>query len=164
MEIIQIGAVKILDGQTAIHAEFNQYIKPKLFPELSKYCRSLTGIDQNSINLAATFPEVIEAFKNWIQEDDYRLWSWGDWDKKQLKQDGMLHGIDVAFTQTNHYNMAGAFRALNKVGKKGGLARAVQLSGLEFVGQHHDGLADATNLARIFLTNPEGYREYGDKQ
>lgn len=156
METIEIGAVKINDkGKTV--GSFTVFIKPFLFTELSKFCKSLTHITQEQVDNGITFPEAIKQFHTWCG-DEFRLWSWGDYDKKQLKQDGMLHGVDVSFLNGRHYNLSMGFRRKEKT-KKCGVSTALALSNLTFEGTQHRGIDDAINIAKIFCLNREWYIE-----
>jgi len=83
-EIIEIGAIKI-DGNGKLISEFSEFVKPKLNPELSDFCKELTTIGQSDIDSADTFDCVIERFKKWINLDEpYILCSWGFYDRKQF--------------------------------------------------------------------------------
>lgn len=52
-EIIEIGAVK-LDENLAVIGEFQTFIKPKLNPILSDFCKKLTSISQEEVDQAPT--------------------------------------------------------------------------------------------------------------
>ena len=93
METIEIGAVKIVDGE--ITSEFETFIKPILFPTLSKFCRSLTHITQDDVDNGIKFPEALQLFEKWC--GNARLWSWGEYDNTQLRRDAGLFGLDVSF-------------------------------------------------------------------
>ncbi|KAJ3219483.1 hypothetical protein HDU67_000895 [Dinochytrium kinnereticum] len=45
-----------------IVAEFHTYVKPVHHPKLSQFCNKLTGIKQDQVDLAPTFPEVLNEF------------------------------------------------------------------------------------------------------
>ena len=55
MELVQIGALKVIKTDTTIKVvkKFNIYVKPKKNPELSEYFINLTGITQNIIDKKA---------------------------------------------------------------------------------------------------------------
>ena len=70
MELVQIGALKVIKTDTTIKIvkKFNIYIKPKKNPELSEYFINLTGITQNIIDKkAVTFNEAMKQFYNFCK-------------------------------------------------------------------------------------------------
>ncbi len=151
-ETIEIGALK-LDRYGEVIGTFNRLIRPKLFPTLSLYCRQLTAIDQVELNRAGTFPEVIDAFQEWIglfDGEEYLLCSWGSFDRTQLIADCRLHDIDVDWLEP-HINIRRQYHELKGLRKYKGLKKVVELEGFEFSGNHHRGFADATNLAKVFV-------------
>ena len=152
METLEIGAVKIRDG--VICDEFDLIIKPYLFPYLSKFCTSLTSINQEMADGGMDFPTAFIDFELWCAGS--QMWSWGDFDRKQLEQDGRLYGINTFILQTKHRNLSRSFRKLYKV-KKCGVNKALSICGMEFEGNQHRGIDDARNIARIFNRDAEYY-------
>ena len=93
-EIIEIGALKI-NREGNIESEFSEFIKPKLNPELSAFCKELTTIKQSEIDSAETYNIVIDRFKEWLDvKQEFVLCSWGFYDKKQFAKDCDLHGLE----------------------------------------------------------------------
>ena len=60
-EIIEIGALKIDKDGNYIN-EFSEFIKLKLNPKLSDFCKELTTIEQTDIDSADTYEIVIKRF------------------------------------------------------------------------------------------------------
>ena len=150
-ETIEIGAIRINSyGETT--GEYNRFIKPILNPRLSAFCTELTSIEQEQINRAKTFPDVIEEFQDWcdIYETDYLLCSWGAFDKKMLIRDCQLHQLDADWAE-RHINLKKQYQSIRKMRKPIGLKRAVLKEGFEFTGIHHRGISDAENLAKVFV-------------
>jgi 3'-5' exoribonuclease 1 len=150
-ETIEIGAYKI-NEYGEVRGKFNRFIKPSVHPNLSLFCKDLTGITQTDINKAKTFPLVIEEFINWgrIEEADYLLCSWGSFDKKQFAHDCRLHRLDTAWTE-RHVNLKEQYRLMRGMRSGMGLRKAVEKEGILFTGQHHRGISDAENLVKLFL-------------
>lgn len=150
-EIIEIGAFRINDyGE--IRGRFNRFVRPVLHPTLSPFCRQLTTITQADINKADTFPIVIQEFIDWgyIEEEPFLLCSWGGYDRRMLAQDCKLHRLDHAWTD-KHINLKEQYRLMKRKKNGLGLRKAVENEGILFTGQHHRGISDAENLAKIFL-------------
>jgi inhibitor of KinA sporulation pathway (predicted exonuclease) len=149
-EIIEIGAVR-LDRYGEVTGTFNQFIKPVVNPLLSPFCTQLTSIQQEDVDRAEKFPDVLELFKEWsgIYEDEYLMASWGEFDKEIIISNCELHDLEYEWVET-HINLRKAYRRLKKLSKPVGLKKAVRVEGFEFTGIHHRGISDAENLAKIF--------------
>ena len=64
-EIIQIGAVRILEDQT-VADEFQVLIKPRFYRRLNKRVSKLTGIQEARLKAEGIpFPEAMEQFRAW---------------------------------------------------------------------------------------------------
>lgn len=150
-ETIEIGAVK-LNPYGELVSTFNRFIKPVLHPQLSLFCQQLTSIAQPDINCASGFKTVIEAFQDWIgvYEEDYLLCSWGGFDKRLLLQDCRLHKLEDEWLDP-HINLKEQYADMKRLRQPRGLKSAVEIEGFEFTGQHHRGIDDAINLAKIFV-------------
>lgn len=149
-EIIEIGAIK-LNPYGEVTGAFNQFIKPVLNPRLSAFCQELTTIEQEDIDRAKSFPDVIERFQDWAEifDEDYLLCSWGNFDRTMLIQDCRLHRMEEEWAE-EHINLKRQYQELKKLRRPWGLRRAVESEGFEFTGVHHRGIDDAENLAKIF--------------
>jgi inhibitor of KinA sporulation pathway (predicted exonuclease) len=150
-EIIEIGALSI-DQYGEVRGAFSKFIKPVLNPSLSIFCRQLTTIEQTDINRAREFPQVIEAFQDWIDifDEDYLLCSWGNFDRKMLIQDCQLHRLDSEWAE-QHINLKQQYQEIKRLPRPRGLKTALKAEGFEFTGTHHRGIDDAENLAKIFV-------------
>ena len=150
-EIIEIGAFKIDKlGQTK--GRFHKLVRPILFPNLSPYCRNLTGIQQEEIDCAPRFPVVIEAFEDWLWEsDDYAMISWGASDPVFLEHDFQLHRLESTSFVNKQYNLKQIYKEVFRLPGKLGLNAALRREGLAFEGNQHRALDDARNMASLFL-------------
>jgi len=149
-EIIEIGAVKVNHLGERID-EFNAFIKPKLNPKLSDFCKQLTSIEQHEVDGADDFQEVIWKFEDWLYATDDRvtLYSWGDYDKHQFMMDAELHELSIPWVQ-NHVCLKLEHARLLRLREPVGVKTALELSGMTFEGTSHRGIVDARNTARIF--------------
>lgn len=48
--------------------EFHAYIRPTERPELTHFCKSLTGITQETVDAAVTLEVALEQFGQWLTE------------------------------------------------------------------------------------------------
>lgn len=162
-EIIEIGAIKI-DGNGKIISEFSEFVKPKLNPELSDFCKDLATIEQSDIDSADTFDIVIERFKKWINLDEpYILCSWGFYDKNQFAKDCDLHNLDKNWLN-NHISLKHQYVKIKKLNKPIGMSGALKREGFELDGTHHRGIDDARNIAKIFLANIDKWEKTNTQQ
>ena len=147
-EIIEIGAVMI-DERGEQLSEFSRFVKPKLNPKLSSFCKELTSIQQHKVDGADDFQEVIWDFEDWMEVDDQlRLCSWGDYDRNQLLKDGELHDIHLPWLNQFFCLKQSHARLLN-LKEPVGVKTALEFAGLSFEGTSHRAIADARNTGRI---------------
>lgn len=150
-ETIEIGAVKI-NEENEVVSHFSSFVKPLKHPVLSDFCKKLTSIEQDNIDKALHFNEVIENFKSWIGVgiEDYTLCSWGFYDKKQFESDCRNFGMDEAWL-TKHISLKHQYGQFKKLRRAIGMKNALESEGLTLEGTHHRGIDDARNIARIFV-------------
>lgn len=149
MEIIEIGAVALRGNGPHTLAEFQSFVKPVRHRELTEFCRKLTGISQQKVDRAETFPVVLANFSAWINTFEYPVFcSWGDYDKHQLRQDCAWHGVAFPFGE-DHINIKTRFADNMNMRKPCGLEQALRKVGLEFMGEPHRGIDDARNMANL---------------
>ncbi|KAF8638499.1 hypothetical protein AX16_010482 [Volvariella volvacea WC 439] len=53
-------------SQLQVVDEFRSFVKPTWRPTLSKFCTDLTGITQDQVDAAPTFPEVLASFQQFL--------------------------------------------------------------------------------------------------
>lgn len=148
-EIIEIGAVK-LNQKLEIVDEFCEFVKPIIYPTLTKFCTDLTSIVQKDVDGAELFPVVCRKFQQWIDED-YLLISWGGYDKKQLILDCELHNLDKYWVE-DHLDLKSRYANIRGI-QKCGMVQALKREELVLEGTHHRGIDDAKNIAKIFVKN-----------
>ena len=83
-EIIEIGAIKLNDRREKID-EFNELIKPQVYHEMNHVTRKLIHLQMEQLEDGKTFPEVMQAFRDWWG-DDYIFCTWGSMDLIELQR------------------------------------------------------------------------------
>lgn len=150
-EIIEIGAYKI-DRYGQHVSNFQRMVKPILYPNLSPYCRNLTGIRQEEIDQAKRFPQVLRLFEDWLWEsEDYVMISWGANDPEYFAQDIRLHQLEALSFGSGHFNLKQMYKEIFRLPVKLGLNAALRREGIEAEGNAHRALDDARNLTSLFL-------------
>ena len=150
MEIIEIGAVWATAEGNAL-ATFQALVRPVLRPQLTPFCRQLTGIKQAEVDGAELFPVVaakLARFARLHQPVDATWGSWGQFDAKQLARECERHSIQHPLAAFKHVNLKRLFAKARRI-KEVGMARALQMVGLPLDGAHHRGLDDARNVAKL---------------
>jgi len=149
-EIIEIGAIK-LNEKLEMVEEFQRFSKPILNPILTDFCKDLTKIKQYDVDNAQLIGIIIDEFKQFIGED-YKLCSWGFYDKKQLLNDCELNSLDNSWIK-NHISIKHQHQEINKLKKGVGLTKALSMENMSFDGTHHRGIDDARNISKLFISN-----------
>ena len=146
-EIIQIGAVRLTDGQ--VRDEFQVMIRPKYYRRLNRRVSKLTGIKESQLrDLGIPFPEAMEQFRSWCGEDVVFL-TWGFDDIGILRENLRLFALDESWTQV-WYNAQMIFNAQTdgSTAQKA-LKTAMEIFGIEATRPAHDALGDAYHTALI---------------
>ena len=161
-EIIQIGAVRIRDGQVA--DEFQVLILPKFYRRLNRRVSKLTGIKESQLKEeGVTMETAMDAFRSWCGENVTFL-TWGFDDITILRENLRLYGIDENWV-SRWYNAQMIFNAQTdgSTAQKA-LKTAMEIFGIEATRPAHDALGDAYHTALICarLDLEKGTEEYGD--
>ena len=150
MEIIEFGcALATRTGELLDSRSF--LVRPVRNPDLSAFCRSLTGISQAMVNAAPPYPEVVRALDEWLgQPEESLIWcSWGNYDRHHIQAESEAHGIAPRFLSCPHLNLKRIWRRSTGQKKKTGLASALAFHNLAFEGRPHRGVDDARNIVRL---------------
>ena len=148
METIEIGAVIVSAATLEPVDEFQTFVRPVRHPKLLPFCTQLTSIEQAMVDGAPLFPEAFAALQaKLVGRYPAIFGSWGRWDRKQLQRDCAHHR--VPFHLAPHWNVKIGFSEAQSLKKKLGMAQALAHCGLSLAGQHHRGIDDARNIARM---------------
>ena len=84
-EIIEFPCLKINTDTFEIDNTFHYYVRPVHHPQLSDHCIDKTGIKQENVEHALTFPEVLQLFEIWMETEGllkttYAFVTCGNWD------------------------------------------------------------------------------------
>jgi inhibitor of KinA sporulation pathway (predicted exonuclease) len=146
-ETIEIGAVLLLlDRAESGWPEFQTFVRPLRLPRLSSFCRELTGITQENIDAAPTFPEALRLFLEWLPPwEGVVLATWSHYDLWQLDLDLEAHGLpelDVPFLDVKKL-------AARIVGSRSFEETVRELAPGTLAMPRHRAIADARRTARI---------------
>lgn len=162
-EIIQIGAVRILENGT-VGDEFQVLVRPKYYKKLNSRVSKLTGIrDIDLRDSGLPFPEALAKFREWIGGECIFL-TWG-FDDITLLEDNILLHDDEPDWITQWYNVQMIFNSqLGCDSSQKALATAMGMMNIEPSRQAHDALGDAYHTALICsrLDLVRGIDEYAE--
>jgi inhibitor of KinA sporulation pathway (predicted exonuclease) len=144
-EIIEIG-VCLLDAHSGNLSDKRSILVRPECSIISDFCTELTTLTQKQVDSGMTFADACH-----LLEQDYdsrnRLWgSWGAYDRQIFAEQCKQFKIRYPFSK-KHLNIKRMFA--DKYQQRVGMARALELAELEFLGTHHRGADDAWNIARI---------------
>ena len=150
MEIIEVGAVWVnVSGK--ILSELQFFVKPVATPQLSPFCKKLTGIGQENVDEALPWALAIKRLDEFIRAyvtANSRWGSWGEYDRKQIALDCSRHAVDNPLRLLAHVNLKARFAKERKI-KQVGMIGALRIVGCEHIGNHHRALSDVRNIAKI---------------
>lgn len=147
-EIIEVG-IALLDAATGAPLEKRSVLVRPQVSEISDFCTELTTITPRMVeDEGITLAEACRLLKK-EYESKSRMWaSWGDYDRRQFQRDCEAKGIGYPFGP-GHLNVKTLFALLRGEGRECGMARALEVLGIELEGTHHRGGDDAWNIAKI---------------
>lgn len=155
VEIIEIGAVvcRLSTDSFSVLDTLQLYVQPEFTQRLTDFCTALTGIQQQQVDSAPLLHTALKKLEDWLSTFQLSTWaSWGKFDDRQFADEAHLKGIDNPLDAFQHLNLKQLFA--RKHGHRVGLARAIQLSGLKFIGRHHSGIDDTRNIAQLLESDP----------
>ena len=146
-EIIQIGAVRITDGQ--VGDEFQVLIKPKYYRRLNRRVSKLTGIKESQLREEGLpMEKAMEQFRTWCGNDAVFL-TWGFDDITILRENLRLFGMSEDWV-SRWYNAQMIFNAqTDGDSSQKALKTAMEIFGIEATRPAHDALGDAYHTALI---------------
>ena len=151
-------------------ARFHEYCRPVHSPALPPFCTELTGITQETVDAARTFPEVFDAAQTFLSRFELEglgLVTCGNWDLKvmlpaQLRLIGCGNPHESPTVFRRWLNVKQLYdKASGLKGKKRakGMVGMLNSLGLPLIGRHHSGIDDAANIAQILRTVAPRYAE-----
>ena len=153
MEVIELGAAWATPAGEVIDT-LQRFVRPTERPTLTPFCRSLTHIEQASIDTAPSWPAVAAELAEFARLHAGQCWgSWGKYDARQIERESARHGLADPLAGLPHVNLKATFAKARKI-KQTGMATALQIAGLELEGEHHRALSDALNIAKLLPACP----------
>ncbi|RDB28592.1 3'-5' exoribonuclease 1 [Hypsizygus marmoreus] len=162
-EIIEFPTLLYDIKEAKVLAEFHGYVKPTRHPVLTDFCTTLTGITQETVDSADTFPAVWSRFNEFLKVHNvfrdpapYAFLTCGHWDLRHmlpaqhayyLAKEPTLAPLDPIFSRW--INVKVAFRKHYKKKQNKSMTSMLSQLQLPLEGKHHSGIDDCRNIARI---------------
>lgn len=161
-EVIEFPSVLLSWPELALVDEFEAFVRPVHHPQLTDFCRELTGIEQHEVDAAQPFANVLTGHLAWLAKNGlpivpthgselpYALLTCGDWDFRtlfpaQLATAGFAH---VPAPYRRWINVKMSFAEWTK-SRAGSMVEMLEALNLELEGRHHRGIDDSRNIAKI---------------
>lgn len=145
-EVIAFGIVDLKTDELKIRREKMHLVRPQA-STISPFCSALTGITPKEADAAAPLPEVVRTIRKTFGQRDWCAWGRDD---VLIRESCERAGADLPFVGGFH-DLAAQMRNLLGLTYRLGLDEALDRFGLDWEGPPHDALADAKNLARLFM-------------
>ncbi|XP_074084330.1 3'-5' exoribonuclease 1 [Macrotis lagotis] len=156
-EIIEFPIVLLNTHTLEIEDTFQQYVRPEINTQLSDFCINLTGITQDMVDHAETFPQVLRNVVDWMRLKElgtkykYSILTDGSWDMSKFLniqcQISRLRYPSFAKKWINIRKSYGNFYKVPRNQTK--LTIMLEKLGMSYDGRPHSGLDDSKNIARI---------------
>ena len=145
-ELIAFGIVALKTDDLEIRRETMFLVRPQA-SAISPFCSTLTGITPKEAEAAPPLPEVVRTIRKTFGQGDWCAWGRDD---ELIRESCARAGTELPFLGCFH-DMAAQVRSLLGLTYRLGLDEALERFGLDWEGPPHDALADARNLARLFI-------------
>ncbi|KAK3126913.1 hypothetical protein QOZ80_7AG0565090 [Eleusine coracana subsp. coracana] len=155
-EIIEFPAVLVDAATGSLVSAFRTYVRPRHHPQLTAFCKELTGIEQSQVDGGVGLGEALAKLDAWlvaagVARNRLAVVTWGDWDcKTMLESECRFKGIPKPEYFDRWVNLRIPFEAAFGPGRRN-LQEAVKEAGLQWVGRLHCGLDDARNTAYLLV-------------
>jgi inhibitor of KinA sporulation pathway (predicted exonuclease) len=145
-EMIALGIVDLKTDDLEIKRAQGFLIRPQ-FSTISPFCSTLTGITPNEAAAAPPLAEVLRTVRRNFGQGDWCAWGRDD----DLIRDSCARaGAEFPFPGLFH-DLSAQVRLMLGLTYRPGLDEALARFNLDFEGPAHDALADARNLARLYM-------------
>jgi sporulation inhibitor KapD len=148
-EIIEVGAVELRPPDYRDGRTYESFVKPRFFPKLSEFCRSIAIVEQADVDGGVDAAEMIKQLALLFDPDKVWLVAWGDSDYTVLANLCRKYRLANPFPPERSIDLADSYRDLCGHTHRSPLAVVLAEKGIEKTGYAHTALADALNTAAL---------------
>jgi ERI1 exoribonuclease 3 len=170
IEILEFPVLLINPETLKTESVFHRYVLPtkmkkvadsnllKIQEEIESYVKNKYGpwgIDKTWFEKAILFKQVLDEFEDWIQKEigskTFAFVTCGNWDiKTQIPHQCTVSELPLKLMWNRWINIKDVF--LNFYHKKApGMSSMLSRLGIELEGNHHSGIDDVKNIAKVFV-------------
>ncbi|XP_063975667.1 ERI1 exoribonuclease 3 [Diachasmimorpha longicaudata] len=161
-EIIEFPCLALNTESWEVDKTFHRYIKPRVNPLLSPFCTELTGIMQETVDNEQHFPQVLEDFRNWVEQNELNgdksaFVTCGDWDLKvMLPSQCAIDGLAVPEYLKTWINLKTSYCEATHYYPRS-LRDMIARLKLPSQGRLHSGIHDSINMIRVIEMLAKSY-------
>lgn len=149
-EIIQVGFV-LTDNQGNEIERYSSYIKPKLFPKISKRTIKFLHIEQEDIDQGIDYKDFYYRFNKLNHEYNPMVFVWGKNDQLELNKMNKIHRLKPFNRNTQFIDLLSLHKIFFRLNNDLGLFKAYNAySNKDLSDQKHDALEDALVTNEIY--------------
>lgn len=145
-ELIAFGIVDLKTDDLAVRREKMFLVRPQA-SAISPFCTTLTGITPKEAAAAPPLPEVVRTIRKTFSQGDWCAWGRDD---ALIREGCERAGTELPFLGGFH-DLSAQVRGLLGLTYRLSLEKSLARFDLDWEGPPHDALADARNLARLFM-------------
>lgn len=152
-EILEFPVLKVNSKTFAVESIFHEFVRPRVYPQISEFCTSLTGIIQQEVDNSPYFPDVLAQYLVWhkreVGNESFLPVTCGDWDLlTMLPRQCALDNLPVPQCFRYWHNIKMSYYSATKDYSKSlkGILTGLKL---ERTGRPHRGIDDCVNVKNI---------------
>jgi inhibitor of KinA sporulation pathway (predicted exonuclease) len=157
-EIIEFPSVLLhwQDGDVREISRVQLFVKPRCRPVVSPFCRRLTGITQEQVDVGMPIQRALSAHHKWLSshvpsQQEVMIVTCGACDLKGfLPNDLRPLRIKPPMVYRRFINLKSLFEVVEQCGQAGPMTQMLNYFGMPLEGQHHSGIDDCHNIGRLF--------------
>jgi len=149
-EIIQVGFV-LTDAYGHEIQKYNAFVKPKLFPKLSKRTLKFLNLTQVDVNQGTPYPKLHRLLSDINERYQPIVYVWGKNDKSELSKLNRIYHLDNFIRDMQFVDLLSLHKTYFRLKNDLGLFNAYNMySKKDLDIQKHDALEDAVVTKEVF--------------
>ncbi|MCF7923899.1 MAG: hypothetical protein K9L64_02185 [Candidatus Izimaplasma sp.] len=150
-EIIQVGFV-LTDEYGNEIKKYSSFIRPKLFPRLSKRTLRFLDLNQKNVDGGSDYYNLYSLLKKINQEYEPIIYVWGKNDKFELAKLNKIHNLENFLNDMQFVDLLSLHKTYFRLKNDLGLFNAYNIyaNGQSINNQKHDALEDAEVTKEVF--------------
>jgi sporulation inhibitor KapD len=149
-EIIQVGFV-LTDAYGNDIQKYNAFVKPKLFPRLSKRTLKFLNLSQADVDQGTTYPDLHRLLADINDRYQPIIYVWGKNDKSELSKLNRIYKLDNFIHDMQFVDLLSLHKTFFRLKNDLGLFSAYNMyANVDLINQKHDALEDAVVTKDVF--------------